>query len=200
MNNALVALTGYSRAGKDEAGKVLIEAGWERRAFGDIIKRQLDPLVRQHLGHSAFTEDDKLKSNIRPVLEYWGEANYDNVMAEFFRDLPPRCVNTRLCRVREAREWRARGGVVVLVQRGKPVPGGRLEMNSPHTEWESRMVRELLNGDAVDVVLVNDGGIDDLRRTMRALFIDRDEPNSLTCLGGRPRVVWCSGVIRALHG
>lgn len=35
----LVAFTGYGNVGKDEAAKVLIELGYQRCAFGDIIKR-----------------------------------------------------------------------------------------------------------------------------------------------------------------
>ena len=113
----LIALTGYARAGKDEAAKPLIDAGWARRCFGDVIKRQIDPIVREYLNFSAFTENDGQKQQIRPILEQWGEVNYDGIMLEFFESLPPRCVNTRLCRVREAREWRKRGGIVVEVRR-----------------------------------------------------------------------------------
>ena len=101
----LIAFAGYAREGKDAAAQRLITSGWKRCAFGDIIKAQLDPLMKEHLGFSAFTEDDTQKKQIRPILEQWGEVNYDGVMREFFDTLPPRAVNTRLVRLREAKEW-----------------------------------------------------------------------------------------------
>ena len=54
---------------------------------------------------ACFTEDDTQKKKIRPILEQWGEVNYDGVMKEFFHTLPSRAVNTRLVRLREAKEW-----------------------------------------------------------------------------------------------
>jgi hypothetical protein len=101
----LIAFAGYAREGKDAAAQRLIADGWKRCAFGDIIKRQMDPLINHHLGFSAFTEDDTQKKKIRPILEQWGEVNYDGVMREFFDTLPARAVNTRLVRLREAKEW-----------------------------------------------------------------------------------------------
>lgn len=101
----LIAFAGYAGEGKDAAAQRLITSGWKRCAFGDIIKRQMDPLINHHLGFSAFTEDDTQKKQIRPILEQWGEVNYDGVMREFFDTLPSRAVNTRLVRLREAKEW-----------------------------------------------------------------------------------------------
>ena len=100
----LIAFAGYAREGKDAAAQRLITSGWKRCAVGDIIKRQMDPLINHHLGFSAFTEDDTQKKQIRPILEQWGEVNYDGVMREFFDTLPSRAVNTRLVRLREAKE------------------------------------------------------------------------------------------------
>ena len=116
MSN-LIAFAGYAREGKDAAAHKLISLGWKRIAFGDIIKRQLDPLVKQHLKFSAFTESDELKQLIRPILEQWGEVNYDGVMREFFDSLPTHAVNTRLVRLREAKEWISRGGIILRIRR-----------------------------------------------------------------------------------
>ena len=58
----LIAFAGYAREGKDAAATRLISLGWKRIAFGDIIKRQIDSLVQQHLGFSAFTENDTKRS------------------------------------------------------------------------------------------------------------------------------------------
>lgn len=130
----LIALAGYAGVGKDEAAKALIQAGYTRVAFGDIIKRQVDALVKQHLGFSAFTEDRTQKPLIRRTLESWGEDNYDQIMREFFESLPERAVNTRLVRVREATEWVRRGGIIIRIDR----PGV-----GPATEWEEARLTEL---------------------------------------------------------
>jgi hypothetical protein len=130
-----VAFAGYAGSGKDTAALRLIERGFKRVCFGDIIKRQIDPLIQQHLGFSAFTEDREQKTLIRGVLEQWGDANYEKIGEEFFRDLPPLAVNTRLVRVREAEKWVAVGGVILLVQR----PG--LE---PASTWEKDRLDELI--------------------------------------------------------
>ena len=37
----LIAFAGYAREGKDAAATRLINLGWKRIAFGDIIKRQI---------------------------------------------------------------------------------------------------------------------------------------------------------------
>ena len=85
--------------------------GYERSSFGDIIKRQLDPIIRLHFGFSAFTTDQNQKARIRRTLESWGEDNYAAIFQEYFSNLPARSVNTRLVRVTEAEEWLLRGGV-----------------------------------------------------------------------------------------
>ena len=44
----IVGLSGYARSGKDSVAGVLLESGWQRRAFADAIKEAvylLDPLV-----------------------------------------------------------------------------------------------------------------------------------------------------------
>jgi hypothetical protein len=154
----LVAFTGVARAGKDEAGRALIADGFVRHCFGDIIKGQLDPFVRQHLGFSAFTENDVQKRQIRTLLESWGDANYDNIMAEYFATLPERAVNTRLVRTREAAEWRARGGFIYEIRRPHV---------SPATQWESLALQDLWMAELVDGVIENNGSPEDLHAKVR---------------------------------
>lgn len=150
-----IAFAGWAREGKDVAATPLINAGYARVAFGDIIKRQVDPLVRQYLGYSAFTEDNAQKTQIRGLLEQWGEANYAGVMKEFFDGLPPRAVNTRLVRVAEASRWREEGGVIWRVRR----PGAY-----PATIWEDKRLKELYEDGLIDDELPNDGDIPTLWR------------------------------------
>jgi len=99
-----IALTGYGGCGKDELARPLVAHGYTRRCFGDVIKRQLDPLIREHFGFSAFTSDLAEKAKIRPILEQWGECNYDRVAGEFFDTVPEYCVNTRISRMGEVEE------------------------------------------------------------------------------------------------
>lgn len=152
-NRSLIAFVGYARAGKDEAAKPLIAAGFRRICFGDIIKSQVDFLIKQHLGFSAFTEVTEQKAKIRRTLENWGEDNYENIFNEFFDTLSIPSVNTRLCRVREAREWRARGGAIVQVVR----PGV-----GPETDWSRDRLAELHGERLIDHTLHNDGTLEEL--------------------------------------
>jgi hypothetical protein len=155
--NKLIALTGYAGSGKDEAAKALIEIGYERRCFGDIIKGQVDSLVQQHFGFSAFTENRAQKPLIRRTLESWGEDNYDAIFRQFFDSLPELAVNTRLCRAREAREWLARGGVVVHVQR----IGCEAE-----TPWSAAQVDELEREGLITHTIHNNGTKEFLRKVI----------------------------------
>ena len=124
-----IAFTGFAGAGKDTAAECLIkQEGYERKSFGDIIKTQLDPLVKRHFNFSAHTLDHIEKGQIRRTLEMWGEDNYKSIEAEFFRSLPERCVNTRLCRRPEAEQWKARGGIIIeVVRSNNPIQQGPSE-------------------------------------------------------------------------
>jgi hypothetical protein len=149
----LVAFAGFARSGKDAAATGLIDRGYTRVAFGDVIKKQVEPIVLKHLGFSAFTEDDEQKRTIRPILEQWGEVNYDGVMREFFSKLPEMAVNTRLVRAREGREWVKRGGVIIHVIR----PGV-----GPATKWEKERLEELYANGLIHSKVINSGSIQDL--------------------------------------
>lgn len=162
VRHPLIAFTGYARSGKDEAARPLIAAGYKRVAFGDIIKRQLDDIIKQHLGFSAFTEVDAEKKRIRRTLESWGEDNYERIFFEFFDTLPTPSVNTRLCRATEAREWRSRGGIVVEVRR----PGVFAE-----TDRAAAWVEELRNERLIDLTLNNAGNVAELHANVSKAFL-----------------------------
>ena len=156
-----IALVGFSRAGKDEVGKVLINHGYERRAPGDIIKRQMRQQVSIHFGIDTFTEDDEEKAKIRPLLEAWGEVNYTGIQNEFFEDLPERCVNTKLVRWPEAEQWKAVGGSIYEVFR----PG-----QAAATEWEEQQFEEVEARGLLDGVIRNGGTLEELRETVETTF------------------------------
>ena len=156
----LIAFAGYAGAGKDEAAIPLIQLGYTRKCFGDIIKRQLDPLIKTHFGFSAFTSNRTEKALIRRTLESWGEDNYEAIMAEYFKQIPERTVNTRLVRSREAQEWREHGGIVVLIER----PGA-----NGATDWERDRLKELYRASLIDRVICNRGGISELHQQISEL-------------------------------
>jgi len=149
----LIAFTGLSGVGKDEASKPLLALGYKRHAFGNIIKHQLDELIQKHFGFSAFTEDRTQKAKIRRTLEHWGEDNYDAILDEFMATLPEKAVNTRLVRVKEAAKWVGKGGIIVEVVR----PG--LE---PATQWEVDRMQELTASGLIRCTVINSGTPQDL--------------------------------------
>lgn len=142
-----IAFAGCAGAGKDLAAIPLYALGYRKHAFGDIIKRQLDPLVREYFGFSAFTEDRTQKARIRRTLESWGEDRYGEITVEYFETLPERAVNTRLVRVREAEEWVRRGGIILLLER--PHVGAA-------TPWEAERLQELEDSGLIAGTLHND--------------------------------------------
>lgn len=173
----LIALTGYSRSGKDTAADALVELGYTRCAFGDIIKAMVNEapieefsLFRDWLessgrdrkrvadiahgwclvklcGVSPFTQNDEVKPLLRALLEDYGIWRYDEVTHRFFSTLPELCVNSRLCRAAEGHLWRQKGGILVEIVR----PG-----NTAHTPVEAGWMQELTDAGLIDVILYND--------------------------------------------
>lgn len=156
----LIAFAGYSRSGKDTAAKALYPLGYKKHAFGDIIKEDLNGLIKKHFGFSAFTEDNAQKEKIRRTLEAWGEDNYDAIFDEYFLTLPEKAVNTRLIRAKEAWEWKRRGGIIVAIIK---------KDLQPATEWEQDRLTELFNVGLVDRVIWNDGTPEELHTKVRQL-------------------------------
>ncbi len=156
MRPCRIALHGYARTGKDTFGLMLMRLlDLKRVALGDIIKRQLDPIVKIHLGFSAFTQDDKQKTQIRPTLVEWGYANYDNILREFMEDVPARAVSTRIFRLEECLAWRQAGGIIVELK--------RLGIAPAETKEAMELERCRVAG-FIDLTIDNNGTIDDLEK------------------------------------
>lgn len=74
----LIGITGFARSGKDtfyqRAAGLLSKEGHSstRIAFADALKNELNELLTTHTGISAFTEEDKDKELIRPLLVTYG--------------------------------------------------------------------------------------------------------------------------------
>lgn len=159
-----IALHGLSRTGKDTVGTIIRSffPQMRRVAFGDIIKADLDQLIFDHFGFSAFTENDNEKAIIRSMLVHWGYANYQSVERRFFRDMPIFAVNTRIFRVREAKLWKQAGGVVWEVTRPCTTPA------EPNEALEIATCRA---EGLIDAVLENDGTIESLKTRVCALLV-----------------------------
>ena len=178
-----IALTGAERSGKDAAGLILSQIGLTRYAFGDLIKariacapdwqvfRMMDrlqqhPIVPGLSGAVArgfflirsgaidsFTEDDADKALIRPALEQYGEAFWDELMRDYYQGLPEYAVNTRLIKDHEAQAWIEHGGVVFEVTR----PG-----KAPLTQWSADRLAELRQAGYVKGTIENKGTLAEL--------------------------------------
>ena len=76
--NVIIGLCGHARSGKDtfcEYAKRFLskkKVAAARTAFADELKKDLDELCRHKIGMSAFTDDTKEKSLIRPLLVAYG--------------------------------------------------------------------------------------------------------------------------------
>jgi hypothetical protein len=158
-----IALHGYARTGKDTVGRILqkIDPRFHRVAMGDLIKRDLDPLVRAKLGFSAFTENDAEKKIIRNVLVHWGYANYASLLDELMAWAAEHThvINTRIFRVQECERWIAEGGVVWEVVR----PG-----HGPAEPKEQEELTLCRNRGLISSTIFNCAGEDVLETVVRA--------------------------------
>lgn len=147
----LVALHGFGRSGKDTFGKILVsEYSFTRFCFGDIIKRQLDNVIRAAFGCSSFSEEHKEK--FRRTLEAWGCDNESNITEEYFCGLKGRIVNTRLMRLPEALRWKKAGGVIIWIVRDKQEPATEMEQECLLSMVKARMIDAVVIANSVGAV------------------------------------------------
>ena len=162
MNLNRVAIVGASRVGKDSVVNIMIkELGYQRHSFGDLIKKQLGPIIKEHTGIDSFTENDQEKTLLRPVLEGWSVTNSSGLLREYWATAPNKLVNNRLVKLDEAREVKSHDGSIVWVNR----PG-----RSPATDWERTELGKLTESGLVDAYIENDSTLEDLRRKVLSLF------------------------------
>ena len=77
----MIGITGIARSGKDTLGLSLlkiINKSSKKKAkiysIADILKKDLNYLIKKNFGFSSFTEDTNQKNLIRPILVEYGEA------------------------------------------------------------------------------------------------------------------------------
>lgn len=146
--NKIIGISGYARSGKDtfynRSALHLKSRNLEsiRYAFADALKEELDGLLKEHVGISAFTEKDKEKELIRPLLVTYG--------TELRRQLNPNCwidkIKSRVLadagegkyvfitdvRFENEAQWvKSQGGTMVYVERDsiKPANGEEHRQN-----------------------------------------------------------------------
>lgn len=161
----VIGLSGVARAGKDTVASLLTEHhGFQRRAFADALKKvlvALDPIVEptgRRLSDLGLPMDQaKALPEVRSLLQRLGtEAGRHALGADIWvrtllaGPVPQRMVVSDCRFPNEAQAIRARGGIVVRVER----PGfTAINGHSSETaldDWE------------FDAVIVNDGAIADL--------------------------------------
>lgn len=160
-----IAMAGYSRSGKSKAAKAIAKQNdYALCSFSTIIKEDLDPLIMQFCGFSAFTEIDEQKTQIRGLLEQYGEAAYDSIIRRYF-DRVDRfnedgysVVNERIVRIREAKEWVDRGGVIWEIYR----PG-----YDAATAWEREALYDLQESGYISHQIINAGTVEQLHKMVR---------------------------------
>ena len=77
----MIGITGIARSGKDTLGlsllKMINKSSTKKAkiySIANIIKKDLNNLIKKQFGFSAFTEDTGEKNLIRPILVEYGEA------------------------------------------------------------------------------------------------------------------------------
>ncbi len=186
----LIGLTAYAQSGKDAAAAALVEDGWQRRAFADVLREfayTLNPLIEKPASRATGIAGRKVARLADLVDEYgWDHVKVaypearallqrlgtdagrrllgEDVWVDAALTALPRHRGVVLTDVRfpnEADAIRARGGVVVRVTR----PGvGPVNGHVSETAMDDYVP---------DVVIANDGTLDDLHAAIRDVATTR---------------------------
>lgn len=185
----LIGLVGLARSGKDTVGEYLETKGFLRKSFAapmKIITREIDPLLdfRPHRSHNLHEVPVRLSDALREHDEDWVKANYpeyrrflQRLGTEAFRGfdesfwinwlfneldasdpMPAHVCITDARFPNEVERIRERGGVMWRIERDG-VDTGDLHPSEA-------FIQEL----DVDVVILNNGTLDDLYRTVDSLL------------------------------
>lgn len=140
MNNFRISIAGNGRVGKNSltscfkklfAAKNILAKEY---SFAAQLKRELYPLLLLNFGISAFTEEDKDKKFIRPLLIQYGQMwrqkdeNHwiDKVQEQIENDPVPHIVLNNDTRFENERDWAQKNGIVIHLTRydnsGEPFP------------------------------------------------------------------------------
>lgn len=142
-------VSGVARCGKDTLAKHLKDK-LERNgyptivvSFANALKNELDPFLKQSLGISAFTENNKEKEIIRPILVAYGETCRNNIDKDYWinkiKDRVSSCSSNKVVVIipdvryeNEARWIKGIGGYVIHITRIGTKPANFQEkVNNP---------------------------------------------------------------------
>jgi hypothetical protein len=91
MDYPLLGISGAARSGKDTLCRALIRffkiKGYkaQRKSIaGDLIKKDLNPVINKKIGIDLNTEDTKLKAIIRPLLIEYGKLMRNQTKGRYF--------------------------------------------------------------------------------------------------------------------
>ena len=159
----IIGIAGYARTGKDTFGSILIkelnEIGLSAKklSLAFELKSDLDNFLQQKFGISAFTEDTKEKSFIRPLLICYGTDLMRKKDPEYWIKKLQKTVDLNInsgiisvvCDIRFLNEavWlRKSGGVLAHLKRPGIYPADKNENENDHSlrevsdfpiNWES---------------------------------------------------------------
>ena len=178
---ALIGFAGHARTGKDTAAGFLVAQGWTRLAFADEVKAMaldVDPIVDEWGGPIRLStvvdkhgwENAKAVPEVRRFLQRLGTEGvrardpdwWVRIAMRHAAAIPGPVVFTDVRFANEADAIRTAGGTVVHVTR--PITG----LDGDQARHASEQIDF-----PVDRVLVNDGNLDDLRRSVAQLVDDR---------------------------
>jgi hypothetical protein len=145
----LIGISGFARSGKDtffqRSSNLLSKEGKQskRYAFADALKEELDELLLKYTGISAFTEENKDKELIRPLLVTYGtelrRKLNQNCWIEKIQDRVIDSLNRKEyvfitdVRFKNEAEWiRMNGGLLVNVSRAGVTPANHEEHKQLH--------------------------------------------------------------------
>ena len=146
MKSFILGIAGYARCGKNSMARALEKVFSEKSiltkeyAFASELKKELNPLTTLNLGISTFTEDDKEKKIIRPLLICWGtqiwrELDTDHWVKKVDESIQnatfPHIALVTDVRFENESSWvQEKGGTILHLTRtidGKPIEAGSLD-------------------------------------------------------------------------
>jgi hypothetical protein len=150
LEHKIIGIAGNARSGKDTVGKnfvkILADQGIKAKtfSFADELKKSVDGFLKEQIGISAFTEDNKEKEVIRPFLVFWGTDIMRKINNDIWVDkLQDNLHNNHVSIITDLRflnelEWiKKNKGLSVLVKRDG------IEAANAYEEENNKQISEL---------------------------------------------------------